>query len=538
MTGLPRRGWCNRAAALAVLIGATVAIPLSTSSAVTPSTWTLVPAVSPSVPWSSVNYLNGQWIVLSRGGEVATSTNASTWTEQSSPSGSWQTIAYGDGHYVALSSADVVPNEIISSNAVQWTSEVGPPGTPQQAGRAVQSGQWTSITYGGGLFVAVSSVGTIATSPNGLSWTERFWRPLDDFTSVTYGDGKFIAVDAHQGNVLMSLNGTKWSDIFQPLTGGTAAPSGGLHFGAVAYGNGNFVAFGDSSSGAGYVATSDFGYTWTLHQYSPAQQVDAATFGCGSFIAAGASSGSANSILTSVTGAIWGAAAVTTPTASTWTSVAYGANQYVAVDNSGDIVTAKPATSCADAVPSPPQQVSGNVRSGEVRTYMHPSERSGGAPVQGYRVAITDSSGTTYCHAAATYQPDCVVKGLTNHEVYWVTAQAYNRFGFSAPTDPEFAIPVANSSLAIAAHPDLAAAVPSALQLTGITANASGFYPVTKVKVYIGPMLTTCAPNPFGECLIHPRSAPSGVVPVYSTYTGWSGRSYRSPTYHLAIPTL
>ncbi len=538
MTRLPQRGWCNRIAALAVLVGASLSIPLSSSSAESPPTWTLASVPSPSVPWSSVNYLGGQWIALSHGGQVATSTNASTWIEQSAPSGSWQTVAYGGGHYVALSSADAVPNEMISSNATQWTSEQGPPGTPKQSGRPVQSGQWASITYGDSLFVAVSSVGTIATSPNGLSWTERFWRPIDDFTSITYGDGKFIAVDARQGNVLLSLNGQSWSDIFQPLTGGTPAPSGGLHLGAVAYGNGNFVAFGDSSSGAGYVATSVFGYTWTLHQYSPAQEVDAATFGCDAFVAAGVASGSASPILSSVTGATWTAAPVATPTASSWTSIAFGANQYVAVDDNGDIVTARPEGSCADSVPSPPQQVSGNVRSGEVWTYMHPSLRSGGAPVEGYRVAITDASGTTYCHAAVYFQPNCIVKGLTNHEVYWVTAQAYNAYGYSAPTDPEFAIPVADSSLAIAARPNLAAAVPTALQLTGITANAGGFYPVTKVKVYIGPMLKTCAPNPFGECLIRATPAPSGVVPVYSTYTGWSGRQYRSPTYHLAIPQV
>ncbi len=309
MTRLPLRGWCNRGAALAVLVGASLSIPLSISAAVSPSTWTVVPAVTPSVSWSSVNYLGGQWVALSQAGQVDTSTNASTWTEQSAPSGSWQTVAYGDGHYVALSSANTVPNEMISPNAAQWTSEPGPPGTPKQAGRAEESGQWTSIAYGDGLFVAVSSVGTIATSPNGLSWTERFWRPLDDFTSITYGDGKFIAVDAHQGNVLMSLNGLHWSDIFQPLTGGTPVPAGGLHLGAVAYGNGNFVAFGDSTSGAGYVATSVFGYAWTLHQYSPAQQVDAATFGCDAFVAAG----SDRFDHLSTTGATWTAATVATP---------------------------------------------------------------------------------------------------------------------------------------------------------------------------------------------------------------------------------
>ncbi|HTT59250.1 MAG TPA: hypothetical protein VMF33_04315 [Acidimicrobiales bacterium] len=503
-----------------------------------PSAWSVVAGVSPSVAWSSVSYLDGQWIALSHAGQVATSTNASTWTEQTAPSGSWQTVAYGDGHFVALSSADASLNEMISTNATQWTSEQGPPGPPKQAGRPVQSGQWASMTFADDLFVAVSSLGTIATSPNGLAWTERFWRPLDDFTSITYGDGKFIAVDANQGNVVMSLNGRSWSDIFQPLTGGTPAPTGGLHLGAVAYGNGNFVAFGDSSSGAGYVATSVFGYSWTLHQYSPAQEVDAATFGCDAFVAAGNSSGSTSPILSSVTGATWTAASVATLSASTWTSVGFGANQYVAVDDNGDIATARPEGSCADSVPSPPLQVSGNVRSGEVWTYMHPSQRSGGAPVEGYRVAITDASGTRYCLAAVYFQPNCIVKGLTNHEVYWVTAQAYNRYGYSAPTDPEFAIPVADSSLAIAARANLAAAVPTALQLTGITANAGGFYPVTKVKVYIGPTLQTCAPNPFGECLIRATPAPAGVVPVYSTYTGWSGRQYRSPTYHLVIPQV
>ncbi len=69
---------------------------------------------------------------------------------------------------------------------------------------------------------------------------------------------------------MMSLDGLHWSLIRHPLTGAIAAPVGGVHFSAVTYGNGNFVAFGSSSS-AGYVATSVYGYVWALHQYSPAQ---------------------------------------------------------------------------------------------------------------------------------------------------------------------------------------------------------------------------------------------------------------------------
>ncbi len=217
------------------------------------------------------------------------SSDGANWSEQSAPVGSWQSAAYGSGHYVALSSANVVPNELISTNGVQWSTLAGPPGSPQQAGRPTQNGQFTGLAYGHGLFVAVSSAGTLDTSANGVTWTQRFWRPKNSFSSITYGDGRFIAVDAAQGDVLISLNGVNWSLITHPLTGPVAAPSGGLHFGAVAYGAGNFVAFGDSASGAGYVATSVFGYSWTLHQYSPAQAIDAAAFGCGSFIAGGQS---------------------------------------------------------------------------------------------------------------------------------------------------------------------------------------------------------------------------------------------------------
>ncbi|HEY1824387.1 MAG TPA: fibronectin type III domain-containing protein [Acidimicrobiales bacterium] len=532
MRKLSLREWFAGAVMLSAAAGVVIGPSGANSSAAPNPTWTLVPAFASSQSWSSVAYLNAQWIALGHQGDLATSVNGATWSEVATPSGTWQTIAYGNGRYVALSSADAAPNEMISSNAQQWTEEVGPPGSPQQAGRDQQNGQWTSLTYAHGLFVAVGSDGIIDSSPNGVTWTRRFWRPSDDFTSVTYGDGKFIAVDANQGNVLLSLNGTSWSDIFQPLTGVVSAPTGGVHYGAVAYGNGNFVALGDSASGAGYVATSVFGYRWTLRKYSPGEEIGAATFGCNSFLAAGSIGG--DGIITSPTGQTW------TPTGagaadSAWTSIAYGAGQFMAVDTAGDIASL-PASRCAQNAPSPPIQISGSVHSGQVSTYMHPPPRPGGAPVEGYRVAITDGAITRYCHAPVNYQPHCVTRGLTDHQVYWVTAQAYNRYGYSAPSDPEFVVPVADPSLAVAAHPDTTDAVPSDLELTGIAANSSGFYPVTKVLVHVGTSVVTCSPSPFGECLIRVADPPAGTVPVYSSYVGWFGRVYRSPTYHFSIP--
>ncbi len=73
--------------------------------------------------------------------------------------------------------------------ARRWSTQSGPPGTPQQAGHPSLMGEWTGVAYGHGLFVAVSSVGTVVTSTNGIAWVRRFWRPQDNFTSITYGDG-------------------------------------------------------------------------------------------------------------------------------------------------------------------------------------------------------------------------------------------------------------------------------------------------------------------------------------------------------------
>jgi hypothetical protein len=254
--------------------------------------------------------------------------------------------------------------------------------------------------------------------------------------------------------------------------------------------------------------------------------------------------GTSNPIISSPTGAQWAENIVPTSTQSNWTSISYGKGKYVALDSAGEIALSS-GSDCSANVPSAPLQVSGNVHGGEVWTYMHPSAQSGGAPVEGYRVAITDGITTTYCRAAVFYQPNCIVRGLQNHKIYWVTAQAYNRFGYSAPTDPEFVIPVPTWTLQVAAPPSSAdqeapSDSPSTssvdLQLTGVIANSSGFYPVTTVAVHFGSTLKTCRPNPFGECVITVSDPPTGTVPTYATYTGY-GRSYRSPTIDLKIPS-
>jgi hypothetical protein len=457
-----------------------------------------------------VAFGDGQWVAVGHGADVAVSSDGSTWTDAPVPEGSWQTISYGDGEFLALSSAS---QEMVSTNGVSWSSIAGPPGP------------WTGLTYGEGRFVAVGSHGQIATSTNGVQWTVPWSHKNYDLTAVAYGNDQFVATDAAMGATIISANGLVWHRLLPLRTG--------IKWGAVAYGDGNFVEL--DGSGSGYFATSVYGWTWTLHSFAPAQDIDDAAFGCGAFVAAGQSSGSTNDLFSSTTGATWTGVAVPADASAEWTGVAYGAHTFVAVDSAGILASASYPADCAGAIPSVPLQVSGNVHNGEVWTYMHPSAQPGGARVTGYRVNISDGSVTKQCSAAVYFQPNCIIRGLTNREVYWVTTQAHNRFGYSVTTDPEFVIPVASWSFsAVTTAPTIPQTSPVVVQVTGVVANSEGIYPVTTVTVHFGSTVAYCRPNPFGECLVTIPNPPVGLDSIYATYTGY-GRSYVSPTSHVTI---
>lgn len=509
----PRRlGRSRRASviALAALVSALVpADALATSGPPGgPGSWTLDSGPSPTGSWYAVEHADGQWIAIGHGSVVATSPDGTTWTEHPAPSGDWQAMADGDGRLVALSSSASGPHEMTSTNGTDWTSVSGP------------AGQWSAITYGQGRFVAVSSGGQIVTSTDGTTWTTSFSRRADDFTGVAHGDGRFVAVDGAQGDTLLSLDGVHWS--FSP------APEPGLTWGSVAWGNGNFVAF--DGSGTGDMATTVLGSTWVLRPYAPAQDVIASTFGCNAFVGVGQPTGTASSLLSSPTGTSWSASAVPADAGGQWTSVAYGDGHYVAVDAQGDIATAPSGAYCGATIPSAPQQVSGNVSSGQVWTYMHPSAVAGGSTVTGYRVNLTNGTTTWHCPAAVYFQPNCIIKHLTNREVYDVTTQAKNSYGYSVPTDPEWVFPVASWAFdATATQPVVLAGAAFTIQLSGVVANSEGIYPVAVVTVDVGDRVLTCRPSPFGECLLTTSETSPGSLSIRASYTGY-GVAYRSPT--------
>ncbi len=459
-------------------------------------------ALPSTTTWTNLLYAEGRWVAIGSGSVFASSVNGSQWTTRTVPTGDWRSIAFGNGHFVVLSGDDASnnPTELLSSNGVDWRAAPGP------------GGSWSSLTFGLGRFVGVSAQGQLMTSTTGRNWTVTWHAISFNFTSVAFGDGEFMAVDQLHGDALLSFNGLVWS--FCPIA------SLGEAWLRITYGNGDFLA----SDAAGVVATTMRGYFWARHPPHPSS---AQTFGCNTFLSVDGQRASVAPY-----GGPWRSVGSLPGPLVTWVSAAYGDGHFAVLSDTGSFDQAAVTGSCRETLPTPPQQVSGNVESGQVWTYQHPPAQPGSSPVASYLVTITDGHTSAHCAAPVYYEPNCIIKGLVNHEVYYVSTQVRNSLGFSAPTDPQFVIPVPVGALAVRGQVVQGALV---LQVTGIAANALGFYPVTTVYVHVGSSVDTCRPSPFGQCLLTLPLPSAGRQALYATYVGY-GHSYTSATSFVSIP--
>ncbi len=244
----------------------------------------------------------------------ATSTPATgeTWIPQTAAeANSWRSVTYGNGLFVAVSNNGT--NRVMTSlDGIAWTPRA-----------AAEVNSWGSVTYGNGLFVALSSDGTnrVMTSPDGITWTPRSAAAANTWTSVIYGNGKFVAVAQAGTNLVMtSPDGITW-------TPQTAAQENSWT--SVTYGNGLFVAV--AQSGTNRVMTSPDGITWTPQAAAEANDWRSVTFGNGRFVAVALFG--TNLVMTSPDGITWTPQAATE--ANYWESVTYGNGLFVAAAYTG-----------------------------------------------------------------------------------------------------------------------------------------------------------------------------------------------------------
>jgi hypothetical protein len=243
-----------------------------------------------------------------------------SWTARTAAQNNiWNGVTYGNGLFVAVSSDGT--NQIMTSpDGANWSTRT-----------AAAANTWRSITYGNGLFVAVSDSGTgnrVMTSPDGVNWTVRDTTGKDNnWESVTYGNGLFVAV-ANTGTntrVMTSPDGVNWT--IRDTT------SKNFSWQSVTYGNSLFVAVSSGDGGSTQVMTSPDGITWTIRTSAGSANSGwtGVTYGNGTFVAV--SSNNTNRVMTSPDGTNWTArnAAV----ANSWQSVTYGNGLFVSVSTSG-----------------------------------------------------------------------------------------------------------------------------------------------------------------------------------------------------------
>ena len=257
-------------------------------------------------PWCSVTYGNGLFVAVSINGtnRVMTSPDGVTWTLRNAASASrWRSVTYGGGVYVAVADSFTAgaSRVMTSTDGITWTSRT-----------AASNNNWVSVTYGtpsgSGLFVAVSdnyesSAYRVMTSPDGVNWTSRTAATStvetssvdSNWKSVTYGGGVFVAVASVGLNaasrVMTSTDGINW-------TLRTAAAEIGWN--SVTYGGGTFVAVAGTGSGSGVMTSTD-GITWTSRTASSDINWTSVTYGNGKFVAVSYTGNGGNIIIGSPT---------------------------------------------------------------------------------------------------------------------------------------------------------------------------------------------------------------------------------------------
>jgi CSLREA domain-containing protein len=283
---------------------------------------------------SSVAHNGSTFCAVGVNGAIYSSPDGATWTAQSGPDYIayffWGSVKYAGGQFVAVGLSDSV---MTSPDCVNWT--VRNPAAPLVP-FAPANGSLEDVAYGGGLFVAVGDIVIsptqtevrILTSPDGINWTPRSSGVPPTFIqgysagAVAYGNGTFVAhfTDSVTGEfiIITSPDGVTWTR--QPTPNFDRINFEG--FGDIVYAGGMFVGVGDR------IWTSPDGATWTLRlDYTDTFFLGAAHDG-GRFVAVGFNGG----IYASSDGIDW--SPQTSATRHTLNGVVAGGTRFVAVGES------------------------------------------------------------------------------------------------------------------------------------------------------------------------------------------------------------
>jgi len=167
------------------------------------ATWTSRTPPTTGGTYTGVAFNGAVFVAIASGDSLSSIYNGSTWTAGGvlPTSTTWSSIAFGNGRFVAVASGGRNAAYSIDAGATWYASPAGLP----------SSQTWTKVAYGQGLFVAVASgTAVCATSPDGVTWTERAMPSSSNWNDVVFGnpsnDPLWVSVSNTSGTVAASIN--------------------------------------------------------------------------------------------------------------------------------------------------------------------------------------------------------------------------------------------------------------------------------------------------------------------------------------------
>ncbi|WP_138754460.1 InlB B-repeat-containing protein [Paenibacillus sinopodophylli] len=258
-----------------------------------------------------VSYGNGTYMAVGYGGNIWSSSDGESWTQQTSDTTTHLfDVAYGNNMFVAVGGNETILTSV--NNGSTWVNN-------SMGG----SEDIVAVEYLNGMFVAVGTGGAggqIWTSAdNGVTWVS-VGSSTQSLFDVTYanivGVDVFVAVGLNGAIETSTNNGATWSS----QTSGTEHLISVTYNGTADYGR-TFVAVGDN----GAILTSADGITWTSQPLVSTNNLLDVTYGDSEFVAVG----DKGTILTSSDGRTWTNA--NSGITDLLTGVIYGSSTYVAV---------------------------------------------------------------------------------------------------------------------------------------------------------------------------------------------------------------
>ncbi|MBN1307406.1 MAG: hypothetical protein JXA18_05790 [Chitinispirillaceae bacterium] len=194
---------------------------------------------------------------------------------------------------------------------------------------------WT-VSFGNGIFLTAGS-DKILTSSDGVSWTSQTVETGDYLLATAFGNGAYVAVGT-RGTIVTSTNGKEWID--------RSPENETADFYSICHGNNIFVAVNiDATNGykSSFYYSTD-GYSWSETEPFPSTLWQV-SFGNGFFVAVGDS----GTVMTSTDGVQW--SLQSTGTSSRLMSVAFGSRRFVAAGEGGSILSSPDGHAWFDCSP-------------------------------------------------------------------------------------------------------------------------------------------------------------------------------------------